>query len=177
MQRTRKLSFLKSIFGAKQRADVKEPKKAPTPLDEHQSRQVRRLDAGSQCNAQQSPGARRKLALIPREFCGKIAPPEQEQERGLPREGRVHGLYHHLPALGTVKPELLAVRDDQLGFGPVVFPAHAPGSLEKKPTGAGAGASEAGNPALLGKGGREIAQRPVTILDAAQQNRRDLGPG
>lgn len=40
MQRTRKLSFLKSIFGAKQRADVKEPKKAPTPLDEHQSRQV-----------------------------------------------------------------------------------------------------------------------------------------
>jgi hypothetical protein len=40
MQRTRKPSFLKSIFGAKQRADVKEPKKAPTPLDGRQLREV-----------------------------------------------------------------------------------------------------------------------------------------
>jgi len=40
MQRIRKPSFLKSIFGAKQRADVKEPKKAPTPLDERQLRQI-----------------------------------------------------------------------------------------------------------------------------------------
>lgn len=40
MQRTRKPSFLKSIFGTKHRADVKEQKKAPTPLDERQLRQI-----------------------------------------------------------------------------------------------------------------------------------------
>ncbi len=40
MQQTRKPSFLKSIFGSKQRATQKDPRKAPTPLDERQQRQV-----------------------------------------------------------------------------------------------------------------------------------------
>ncbi len=40
MQQTRKPSFLKSILGIKQRAVQKDPRKAPTPLDERQLRQV-----------------------------------------------------------------------------------------------------------------------------------------
>ena len=76
-----------------------------------------------------------------------------------------------------MEPELLAVRDDQLGFGAVVFPAHLPGRLEKKPAAAGAGAPEAGNPALLREIGREVAQRRIAILHAAQQRRRGFSPG
>ncbi len=48
MQQTRKPSFLKSILGIKQRASQKvDPRKAPTPLDERQLRQVAGGDATS----------------------------------------------------------------------------------------------------------------------------------
>ncbi len=40
MQQTRKPSFLKSILGMKQVAKKQSPRKAPTPLDEQQLRQV-----------------------------------------------------------------------------------------------------------------------------------------
>jgi hypothetical protein len=40
MQQTRKPSFLKSLFGTKQRASQKESRKAPTPIHDNQLRQV-----------------------------------------------------------------------------------------------------------------------------------------
>ena len=48
MQQTRKPSFLKSILGAQKTAKKQAERKAPTPLDEQQLRQVAGGTGGTQ---------------------------------------------------------------------------------------------------------------------------------